>query len=121
MYSEYLGKHLEAIEVLNEVSDGDERSSVMLEDQRAKILLAMGNYTDALTIWERILPGWHSASRNNYEDPVFSFRLAGIAAAKIERWDISAAFFLEGHNRSFLYSIFFAITSHFNLGNAYSG
>lgn len=59
MYEEYSRDPAQAIAALDKVEALVGKSSMILDDERAKVFFHQERYEDALKIWERILPEWH--------------------------------------------------------------
>ena len=71
----------------------------MIEATQAGIYLRRDQYRAALDIYERILPSWKSSSNFDF-GPLDGCRRAGICAAKLDEWEKSASFFVDGAIRA---------------------
>ena len=67
----------------------------MIKATQAGIYLRRDQFRAALDIYERILPSWKSSSEFDF-GPLDACRRAGICAAKLNEWEKSASFFVEG-------------------------
>jgi tetratricopeptide (TPR) repeat protein len=68
----------------------------MLEEHRGTVLLQAKRYQEAVSVFRSALDGREDGRREFLYNPLFSFRNAGIAAAHVESWNISADFFSRG-------------------------
>jgi tetratricopeptide (TPR) repeat protein len=102
VYEEYSRDPAQAIAALDKVEALVGKSSVILDDERAKVFFHQERYEDALKIWERILPEWHPPTEHYDMMPMFACRNAGISATHIGDgdWQKAAYFFKDGSERS---------------------
>lgn len=102
VHEEYSRDPAQAIAALDKVEALVGKSSVILDDERAKVFFHQERYEDALKIWERILPEWHPPTEYYDMMPMFACRNAGISAAHIGDggWQKAAYFFKDGSKRS---------------------
>jgi tetratricopeptide (TPR) repeat protein len=91
--SENLNDHGEALR-LAEHMIGEVGSTPGLEDGRAAIMLAQRDHAGALGIWRNVLPHWKPRDEFDLQQ-AFSYRLAAIAAARLDQWQ-EAAKWLHG-------------------------
>lgn len=94
---EHLNQPDEALAILD---DGAERfpSHVwLIEEHRGTVLLHAKRYKEAVTVFTHALEGREDGHLEVLHAPFFSFRNAGIAAARAKRWDVAADFFHRGH------------------------
>lgn len=97
---EYLRKPEQAMTVLDRATDVLGHRVGILEDQRATIMLHQGKHSEALSIWESVLPTWVPPREAFDLQPVFACRGAAISAAHLGRWQRAAEFLEEGGRRA---------------------
>ena len=74
--------------------------SPVIEEEQAVIYLHQKRYKEALSIYERILPGWNSPSGELDVMPPEGCRRAAICTAHLDDWEKAAAFFEDGAKRT---------------------
>jgi len=99
IYDEYMDDPDRAFQILDETT-AKLGMHPMLEDERATILYRREQYSDALEIWNDILPKWSPQPSNLDTSYIYAYRKAGIAAAKTDNWHCAADFFLKGYELS---------------------
>ena len=70
--------------------------SLVIEEERALVYLNQRRYTEALNIYERILPQWQPPSEKLNVGPLEEYRRAAICAACLDDWEKAATFFENG-------------------------
>ena len=96
---EYLHDPDAACKSLQDILLKVEPSSV-IEDEQAVIFLRQKRYSEALNIYERILPEWSLSSEKLDLGPSNGYRRAAICAAHLDDWGKAATFFEEGAKRA---------------------
>jgi len=95
---EHLDGRDEALRVAEQLA-GEIGWSAAQEDGRAAIFLRDGQFTKALEIWRRLLPGWQPQSEFDLQAQ-FSCRDAAIAAARVGEWAEAADWFADARKRT---------------------
>jgi hypothetical protein len=92
---EYLKDTEAALKTLNEAEERLGHQNLLLKDYRAKIFLIEERYSEALKVWEEILPEFESE-----QNPArtFSYRDAEICAARLGDWDKATEFSIKGES-----------------------
>lgn len=95
---ETLDRRNDAENAVNEIAD-EIGMSLNLEDQLAVIAFNRKDDSEALSIWERVLPQWNSDEQFHDMQPVFGLRCAGISASRLGRWREAACFYEQAMSR----------------------
>jgi len=96
IYDEYLHDPAAATKAIEDGKRVLKREEPILESAHAMVLYREGKYASALTIFERILPSWHSKNA-----PVaFAFHKAEICAAKVGDWEKAAKLARSGQHEA---------------------
>lgn len=93
--SEHLGRREAAMDVLSEAQTafGD---SVVLEEQRANVLFQGEDDEGVLRLWN----DFENAGRSGALNDPYAYRRAGISAARLQRWSLSADMFNTGASKA---------------------
>lgn len=102
--AEYLENETAALKVLDRANRrlGPEPA---IAHQRASVYFAFSKHKEALEIWDGFLMAWNPDTfpeREYSVAPTLACRMAGISAAKTERWRRAAKWFEEGARRAAL-------------------
>jgi len=95
---EHLDRRDDALAILDEAAKRFSSHSWIIEEQRGTVFLNCERYNEAVAVFDRALEGRDDGKLGILHAPFFSFRNAGIAAARTDRWDLAAEFFQRGHN-----------------------
>jgi hypothetical protein len=92
---EYLHDSVTAHATINRLASAAGLSSHQIDDRRATVYFNEGKFAEALDCWQRALSRWQKPTTPFDQSAAFAARSAGVAAAKLERWEASSAWFLE--------------------------
>ena len=90
---EYLLNRQAAHETLNRISVDADMSPHVFHDRRASIFFSEGNYAAAEEHWRLAFMTWPKPIAPFDTYAAFAARGAGVAAAKLEKWTVAAAWF----------------------------
>ena len=88
-----------AHKVLQDIASGVGRLPV-IEEERAMVYFRHEHYSEALNIYERILPKWNPPSEQLNIGPLEEYRRAAICAASLDDWEKAATFLEEGGKKT---------------------
>ena len=72
----------------------------VIEEERAMVYFRHEYYSEALNIYERILPKWNPPSEQLNIGPLEEYRRAAICAASLDDWEKAATFLEEGGKKT---------------------
>jgi tetratricopeptide (TPR) repeat protein len=90
---EYLRDSAKAHAMINQLAGAAGLDSHQIDDRRANIYFSEGKFTEAEAHWSRALSRWPAPTNAIDQSAAFAARSAGVAAAKIGKWDAAAAWF----------------------------
>lgn len=99
IHDEYLHAPDTAHKVLQDILSKLDPSPV-IEEEQAVIHFHQKHYTEALNIYERILPKWNPPLEELDNGPLEGYRRAAICAAYLEDWKKAATLFEDGAKRA---------------------
>ncbi len=99
IHDEYLHAPDTAHKVLQDILSKLEPSPV-IEEEQAVIHFHQKHYTEALNIYERILPKWNPPLAELDNGPLDGYRQAAICAAHLDDWEKAAVLFEDGVKRA---------------------
>ena len=99
IYDEYLHTPDAAHSVIQDILSKLEPSPV-IEEEQAVIHFHQKHYTEALNIYERILPKWNPPLEELDNGPLEGYRRAAICAAHLGDWEKAAILFEDGAKRA---------------------
>ena len=99
IHDEYLHTPDTAHKVLQDILSKLDPSPV-IEDEQAVIHFHQKHYTEALNIYERILPKWNPPLAELDIGPLEGYRRAAICAAHLDDWEKAATLFEDGAKRA---------------------
>lgn len=92
---EYVKDHQAAHAALDGMSQRGGFQKYSLNDRRACIFFSEGSYDSAEKYWRLALEAWPRSLASFDTAAAFAARSAGVAAARLERWEGAAKWFLE--------------------------
>ncbi|MHB8162665.1 MAG: hypothetical protein ACYDGT_09255 [Thermoleophilia bacterium] len=95
---EYLNDASDALEFIKKYQN--QYTSPFLKDEESSIYFGMEQYAKTLKICEEILPSWVPLIEFHDYTTIFTYRKAGISAAKLEDWQKSGNLFQDGAERA---------------------